>query len=119
MPAIVGALRLLAESYTPASLNIRGFSLYAEFRPVVEGWGSRGEVKCSKILSLRNPELKKLHGPINSNDVVKIELLTKDTIDAEERESKRTRRQESPTKDEYDAALDDDIFNDADLSSLQ
>ncbi|KAG8218580.1 hypothetical protein J3R82DRAFT_4221 [Butyriboletus roseoflavus] len=52
-PHIVGALRLLAESYPPQELNKVGFSLYANFRPTVNGWGERGEVRCEYILSLR------------------------------------------------------------------
>ena len=52
-PYIVGALRLLAESYLPQELNKVGFSLYADFRPTVDGWGKRGEVRCERILSLR------------------------------------------------------------------
>ncbi|KAF8450590.1 hypothetical protein L210DRAFT_3469664 [Boletus edulis BED1] len=52
-PYIVGALRLLAASYSPQELNKVGFSLYAEFRPIVDGWGKRGEVRCERILSLR------------------------------------------------------------------
>lgn len=52
-PYIVGALRLLAESYPPQELSKIGFSLYADFRPTVDGWGKRGEVRCDRILSLR------------------------------------------------------------------
>lgn len=52
-PYIIGALRLLAESYPPNELNKVGFSLYADFRPTVDGWGKRGEVRCECILSLR------------------------------------------------------------------
>lgn len=52
-PYIVGALRLLAESYPPQELNKVGFSLYADFRPTVDGWGKRGEVRCEHVLSLR------------------------------------------------------------------
>ena len=52
-PYIVGALRLLADSYPPQELNKVGFSLYADFRPTVDGWGKRGDVRCERILSLR------------------------------------------------------------------
>ena len=58
-PYIVGALRLLAESYLPQELNKVGFSLYADFRPTVDGWGKRGEVRCERILSLRKEEREK------------------------------------------------------------
>jgi len=49
----MGSLRLLAESHPPKELNEKGYSLYADFRPVVDGWGKRGEVRCARILSLR------------------------------------------------------------------
>ncbi len=52
-PYIIGAMRLLAESFAPAELNQKGWDLYAEFRPVVSGWGERAEVKCDSILGLR------------------------------------------------------------------
>jgi hypothetical protein len=51
----MGALRLLAESYAPQDVNERGWGLYADFRPDVQGWGARGEVRCEKILGLRKP----------------------------------------------------------------
>ena len=49
----MGALRLLAESYTPGELNGMAWGLYTQFRPEVNGWGKRSEVSCSKILALR------------------------------------------------------------------
>ena len=56
-PYILGAMRLLAESYEPEELNRKGFSLYCEFRPDIEpgksGWGKRGKVPCEVILKLR------------------------------------------------------------------
>jgi len=53
-PAVLGAMRLLAESYDdPVELNRVGFSLYADFRPDVNGWGKRGELKCETLLGLR------------------------------------------------------------------
>ena len=50
---IMGALRLLAESYTPEELNGKAWALYTQFRPEVDEWGKRSEVSCSKILALR------------------------------------------------------------------
>ncbi|GAA5850904.1 hypothetical protein JCM8547_009127 [Rhodosporidiobolus lusitaniae] len=53
MGAVVGAMRLLAESFTPADLNKKGYGLYLSFRPEVEGWGKKGELRMSTILDLR------------------------------------------------------------------
>jgi len=66
-PHVVGAMRLLAETFAPKELNRVGFSLYADFRPHVGGWGKKGELTCSDILALRRattaapeePNLKK------------------------------------------------------------
>jgi hypothetical protein len=64
-PAVLGAMRLLAESYDdPMELNRIGFTLYADFRPDVNEWGGRGVVKCETILGLRRerkgePELSR------------------------------------------------------------
>jgi hypothetical protein len=53
-PAVLGAMRLLAESYDdPMELNRMGFALYADFRPDVNEWGGRGVLKCETILGLR------------------------------------------------------------------
>lgn len=52
--AVLGAMRLLAESYDdPVELNRGGFAVYADFRPDVSGWGKRGELRCETLLSLR------------------------------------------------------------------
>ncbi|CAL1700750.1 unnamed protein product [Somion occarium] len=128
-PHIVGALRLLALSYPATMLNERGFSLYAEFRPEVDGWGKRGEIKCKSILALRRPELEPSNGKDSSpvtakstNDIVKVGELHGDKIEdgaaVEEPDRKKARLEESG--DEYDAALDADEFNfdDIDLQEL-
>lgn len=60
-PYILGAMRLLAESYEPEELNRKGFSLYCDFRPDIEsgksGWGKRGNVPCEVILKLRKAKV--------------------------------------------------------------
>ncbi|GAA5910900.1 hypothetical protein JCM6882_001925 [Rhodosporidiobolus microsporus] len=53
MGAVVGSLRLLAASFSPAELNKKGYGLYLDFRPEVEGWGKKGEVRMETILNLR------------------------------------------------------------------
>lgn len=61
-PNILGAMRLLAESYEPEELNRKGFSLYCDFRPEIEpgksGWGKRGKVPCEVILKLRKERVE-------------------------------------------------------------
>lgn len=52
-PYIIGAMRMLASTFTPAELNQKGFGLYASFRPQVDSWGGRSTVKCKDILDLR------------------------------------------------------------------
>ena len=56
----MGALRLLAESYTPEELNGKAWGLYTQFRPEVNEWGKRSEVSCSKILALRKHQVESL-----------------------------------------------------------
>lgn len=56
----MGALRLLAESYTPEELNGKAWALYTQFRPEVNEWGKRSEVSCSKILALRKQQVENL-----------------------------------------------------------
>ncbi|KAL1747731.1 hypothetical protein HDZ31DRAFT_31287 [Schizophyllum fasciatum] len=68
-PYVVGALRLLAASYAPDELNTKGYALYAEFRPVVEGWGQRSEVSCDTILALREAGAVKAEATVASPNV--------------------------------------------------
>ncbi|KAI0773438.1 hypothetical protein BC629DRAFT_1291076 [Irpex lacteus] len=115
-PFIVGALRLLAESYTPEELNKHGFSLYTEFRPDVTGWGGRAEVRCEKILSLRKGQSSGKSPLVKfEEDADKIEqsLRVPDTDAAAEPDTKKPR---TMTLEEYEAALDeDDTFADVNL----
>lgn len=71
--SVVGAMRLLAESYAdPSELNANGFALYRDFRPDsgggTAGWGKRAEMRMSSLLSLRRPkvgqELKEEEGGV-------------------------------------------------------
>jgi hypothetical protein len=52
-PFIIGALKLLAHSYTSQELNEKAWAFYADFRPEVNEWGKRSEIRCSRILDLR------------------------------------------------------------------
>ncbi|KAK2466268.1 hypothetical protein APHAL10511_001910 [Amanita phalloides] len=58
MPHVIGAMRLLAESYTPEDLNNKAWDFYTQFRPPAEGWGKRAKMTCATILNLRNQNLK-------------------------------------------------------------
>jgi hypothetical protein len=108
----MGALHLLAASYPPLELNNIGFSLYADFRPVVDGWGKRGEVPCQRILSLRKKgggEGSEAHA---KGDVIK--ASHPNVFDEFPSKIARTLSLE-----EYEAALDEEFsFNEADLSQL-
>ncbi|KAL0949467.1 hypothetical protein HGRIS_009520 [Hohenbuehelia grisea] len=123
-PHIMGALRLLADSAgSPTALNNDAWSLYADFRPEVSGWGGRGEVRCERILSLRRtapPEAdSSLPGGIKDvkANVVQYSSHSDDTgqssstapeaslNDVGEPVSKKARMM---TLEEYEAMLDDD-----------
>ncbi|KAH0839871.1 hypothetical protein J3R83DRAFT_822 [Lanmaoa asiatica] len=104
-PHIIGALRLLAESYPPQELNKVGFSLYADFRPTVDGWGERGEVRCEHILSLR----KKRGGDYRRDNQEPIPELS------EEPPPKKAR---AFSLEEYEASLDEGFEFEENLSKL-
>ncbi|KAF7332077.1 Glutamine synthetase [Mycena kentingensis (nom. inval.)] len=57
-PHVIGAMRLLLDTYSVEEINTKGWGLYADFRPDVNGWGDRGEVRCSTILDLRQTKSK-------------------------------------------------------------
>ncbi|BGP00796.1 hypothetical protein NBRC10513v2_000921 [Rhodotorula toruloides] len=51
--AVVGAMRLLAASFSPKELNEMGYHLYLDFRPESDGWGKKADLRMSSILDLR------------------------------------------------------------------
>ncbi|TFK55947.1 hypothetical protein OE88DRAFT_1622012 [Heliocybe sulcata] len=127
-PHIVGAMRLLAESYDPEELNRKGFGLYCDFRPEVGGWGERGEVKCEKILELRKRK------PRGTGDDVKVEedagniapgsssvsdSVTGPPVKREPEESPSTIKQEpEPTTTDLKGPNPQDDFNDPEFDDI-
>jgi hypothetical protein len=121
-------LRLLANSYGPQELNEKGFGLYAEFRPDVEGWGGRGELRCDKILALRR---KAILGEISQEamNVGKTKESGKGFVKVENPDGSATdvlNEQEEPdlkkprglSLEEYEAALDQDTtFDNVNLNN--
>jgi hypothetical protein len=98
-------MRLLAGTYTPQELNRVAFGLYAEFRPSVEGWGKKGEVRCDAILGLRKEGDKSEQGQGDAKVVV-----VKPDEDGEQPDPKRPRTDMS--LEEYEAALDNEGYED-------
>jgi hypothetical protein len=77
-PAVLGAMRLLAESYDDTvELNRVGFGLYADFRPEVSGWGKRGEMRCETLLGLR-----KKRGPKGEHELSGVDGRVETTGDS-------------------------------------
>lgn len=110
----MGALRLLANSHSPEWLNTNGFGLYAEFRPSVDGWGQRGEVRCETILKLRKPAVK------SDSDAMKPDAVPSVKTDGEgvgnlarvssKPDEPPSKRMKTERLDEYDLLLEDDRF---------
>jgi hypothetical protein len=115
MPAVMGALYLLARSYSPADLNKKGFTLYADFRPEVKGWGERGTVKCDTILSLRQTRDSDALEGSNADTEAVVKLEEVDEVDSK---SDSPERESKVEKDEYDVALENDPLSFEDLDAL-
>ncbi|WVW86680.1 hypothetical protein I302_108734 [Kwoniella bestiolae CBS 10118] len=49
-PHVMGALKLVAESYDPEELNKMAGHMYNEFKPDVVEWGQRGTLELAKVL---------------------------------------------------------------------
>ncbi|KDR83666.1 hypothetical protein GALMADRAFT_1338794 [Galerina marginata CBS 339.88] len=119
-PHVIGALKLLADSYTAHELNNMAWSLYAEFRPEVNQWGKRSEIRCEDILELRKKNslpvqedvrLGSHENPMVNNVSSQGKLGTPD-----ERTQKKAR---VLTLEEYEAALDlDTTFDNVNLDFL-
>ncbi|KAF9268051.1 hypothetical protein L218DRAFT_918285 [Marasmius fiardii PR-910] len=110
-PHIIGALRLLVNSYSPQEINNKAWSLYADFRPEVNGWGKRSEVQCSTILDLMKPpgEVDHMNGS-DGTDTTAVNVKYENTLpDSEPATGHGSKRQKtSPTVEDYEKTLDED-----------
>ncbi|KAF5387763.1 hypothetical protein D9615_000477 [Tricholomella constricta] len=114
-PHVIGALKLLANSFATEEVNRLAWGLYAEFRPAVDQWGGRSEVKCSTILGLR----KKDAGP--TKHAASAESIIKHEETAFEENTNflaPDRKKMKPLSvEEYEASLDQDFaYDDVDLN---
>jgi len=114
-PHVVGAMKLLADSYTPQELNQKAWSLYAEFRPKVNEWGKRSEIYCKAILALRKKRTETTSNELSHvKPVQNSESSTNDELDGPEHKKFR-----SLTVEEYETALDlDTTFDNVNLNFL-
>ncbi|GAA5924819.1 sugar porter family MFS transporter [Sporobolomyces koalae] len=114
MGAVIGAMRLLANSFEPNELNDKGYGLYLDFRPDSDGWGKKAEMRMITILDLRR-------FLTHTANPVKEEEFKHEDAEPEEPERKRVKVEDDvkPTileqddvkpeiQDEFDALLDDD-----------
>lgn len=79
-------MKLLVDSYTSQELNKKAWALYSDFRPDVNEWGKRSEIRCSRILDLR----KNIPTIIHDSDPRVLEFPTSENED-EEPDSKKVK----------------------------
>lgn len=113
-PYVMGSMRLLAESYSSQRLNELGYSLYADFRPAVDGWGKRGELRCARILSLRETGAPELAAETSGHAAGPSDELQ---TDIRQREQHPTKKEHLLSLEEYEAT-NDAGFDNVDLSHL-
>jgi hypothetical protein len=115
-PYVVGAMRLLAESYEPEELNRNGFSLYCDFRPKIEpgesGWGKRGKVPCEDILKLRKERMKEESVVSDANQDVKPIPIIQHTARVEDDSEGAEPRPKKPWIDDTGELDEDELFCD-------
>ncbi|KAI6003857.1 hypothetical protein EDD15DRAFT_2220778 [Pisolithus albus] len=116
-PYVMGSLRLLAESYSAPKLNELGYSLYADFRPAVDGWGKRGELRCGRILSLRETGAPELAAETSGNAAGPSDRLRMGLRQREQTGVHPTKKEDMRSLEEYEAANDGD-FDNIDLNHL-
>ncbi|KAL0576922.1 hypothetical protein V5O48_005068 [Marasmius crinis-equi] len=117
-PYITGSLRLLANSFTSQEINDKAWSLYIRFRPEVNEWGKRSQVKCLDILTLRKPaggttETKDAGG--QATEGITQNIKYEEAIDdAEALTPDKKRTKTSTPLENYEQSLADDrLLNDA------
>lgn len=128
-PHIIGALRLLAGSFGPQEINGKAWNLYADFRPSVDGWGKRAEVRCETILGLRKKGTENKQATefeeVDTKELVQYETVNDEAHDEDGRLSNPNEQEDEPERkrprslalEEYEAALDEE-FNGIDFSSI-
>lgn len=116
-PYVMGSLRLLAESYSAPKLNELGYSLYADFRPAVDGWGKRGELRCGRILSLRETGAPELAAEASSDAAGPSDKLRMGLRQREQASMHPTKKEDIISLEEYEAT-NDGGFDNIDLSHL-
>ncbi|KAF9534248.1 hypothetical protein CPB83DRAFT_902202 [Crepidotus variabilis] len=113
-PFIMGALKLLADTYSSTELNQKAWSLYADFRPEVNEWGKRSELLCSKILDLRKKVQLNATGDsslpsLMIHDIqLQIDQEQKPNIGYDEDVESPLKKAKTMSVEEYEAMLDDD-----------
>ncbi|KAF9076721.1 hypothetical protein BDP27DRAFT_1209460 [Rhodocollybia butyracea] len=114
MPFIVGALQLLASSFTSQEINEKAWGLYTQFRPAGDGWGERSQVRCATILALRKRPGEEL---VSESTTAPADIVNYESIGEKEPDDRETKRVKSGmTFEEYEAALDEDhTFDHLDL----
>ncbi|KAL4076062.1 hypothetical protein J3A83DRAFT_4089915 [Scleroderma citrinum] len=114
---VMGSLRLLADSYSAQELNEEGYSLYADFRPTVNEWGKRGEVRCARILSLKKDGQAPKRTDEEPNNDGKSWSSAGASRPLGDCHTPPSKKGKMLSLEEYEAALDDDL-DDLDLSRL-
>ncbi|KAG6873771.1 hypothetical protein C0995_011590 [Termitomyces sp. Mi166 len=104
IPHISGALKLLANSFDVEELNSSAWGLYAEFRPTVDRWGARSEVKCSTILDLRKKVSESATEHVaNTDNIIQVKHKVANDNPPDRKKAKLL------SLEEYEAALDEDF----------
>jgi hypothetical protein len=104
--------------------DFQGYGLYIEFRPDVDGWGKKAELKCSSILDLRRFLTHHESGPSSDQNEFEGREVEVEVEGVEGPKEKKVRVNESRAeevgdgKDEFDALLDDDDDGEFDLVDL-
>jgi len=106
--SVIGAMRMLANSFPPKELNEKGYGLYIAFRPPGDAWGEKSQMKLSDLLALQR---HLTHKPKEEPDA-KPSVPAKQKTD-QPSPSKKVKREEGA--DEFDDLLDDGL----DASLLQ
>ncbi|KAM0751778.1 hypothetical protein T439DRAFT_324970 [Meredithblackwellia eburnea MCA 4105] len=141
--AVIGALRVLADSYEPSKLNEIGYALYCEFRPEAvsgaKGWGQKSEMLLKTILDQRKDMLavagsgagheesdesrreRELEEALAQGE---LETVKEEEVEGEERESEEpgkrkkprlnsSAKNDAPEMDPWDRELEEDLDLDA------
>ncbi|WVQ79433.1 hypothetical protein IAT38_001531 [Cryptococcus sp. DSM 104549] len=103
---VMGALKLIAESYEPQDLNRFGLGMYSEFKPDVVEWGQRGTLELARILEQISGVAPPFTAKEETSPPLPTSAKTSPGPEVVKEGERQTKSEKNMTLEEFEAMLD-------------